>query len=42
MLRENVAQMQLLTYSNFSWVGMALGWGVRRLHNNIHMFPNPT
>ena len=20
---------------NFSWVGLALGWGVRRVHNNI-------
>ena len=23
---------------NFSWVGSALGWGVRRFHNNIYMF----
>ena len=29
-----------LTY--FSWVGLALGWGVRRFHNNICMFSNPT
>ena len=27
---------------NFSWVGLALGWGVRRFHNNIDIFPNPT
>ena len=20
------------------WVGLALGWGVRRFHNNVHMF----
>ena len=26
----------------FSWVGLALGGGVRRFHNNIYMFPNPT
>ena len=26
----------------FSWVGLALGWGVRRFHTNIHMFSNPT
>ena len=23
---------------NLSWVGLALGWGVRRFHNNIYMF----
>ena len=27
---------------NFSWVGLALGWGVRRFHDNIHVFSNPT
>ena len=32
--------MPLLTY--FSWVGLALGWGVRRFHDNIYMFSNPT
>ena len=32
--------MPLLTY--FSWVGLALGWGVRRFHNNIYVFPDPT
>ena len=26
----------------FSWVGLALGWGVRRFHNNTCMFSNPT
>ena len=26
----------------FCWVGLALGWGVRRFRNNISMFPNPT
>ena len=26
----------------FSWVGLALGWRVRRFHINICMFPNPT
>ena len=26
----------------FLGVGLALGWGVRRFHNNIYMFPNPT
>ena len=29
----------------FSWVGLALGWGIRRFHNNIYseyMFSNPT
>ena len=26
----------------FFWVGLALGLGVRRFHNNIYMFPNPT
>ena len=26
----------------FSWVGLALGWGVRRFHYHIYMFPNPT
>ena len=25
-----------------SWVGLALGWGVRRFHNNIYMFSSPT
>ena len=34
-----MAQMPLLTYL---WVGLASGWGVRRFHNNIHMFSNPT
>ena len=23
-------------WSNFSWVGLALGWGVRRFHNNSY------
>ena len=32
--------MPLLT--SFSWVGLALGWGVRRFHDNIYMFPNST
>ena len=27
---------------NFPWVGLALGWGVRRFHNNIQMFSIPT
>ena len=26
----------------FSWVGLSLGWGVRRFHDNIHMFAKPT
>ena len=26
----------------FSWVGLALGWGIRRFHSNVYMFPNPT
>ena len=26
----------------FSCVGLALGWGVRRFHNNSSMFSNPT
>ena len=26
----------------FPWVGLTLGWGVRRFHNNIDTFPNPT
>ena len=26
----------------FSRVGLASGWGVRRFHDNIHMFSNPT
>ena len=26
----------------FSWVGLALGWGVRRFHNNIYTLSNPT
>ena len=26
----------------FSWVGLALGWGVRRFRNNIYTFSNPT
>ena len=25
-----------------SWVGLALGWGVRRFRNNIYIFSNPT
>ena len=25
-----------------SWVGLALGWGVRRFHNNIHSICFPT
>ena len=35
--------MSFLTYLVFSsgWV-VALGWGVRRFHNNISMFSNPT
>ena len=34
----------IATFNNliFLWVGLALGWGVRRFHNNIYMFPNPT
>ena len=32
-------KMQLLTY--FSWVGLDLGWGVRRSNNIIYMFSNP-
>ena len=40
MLWEKVAQMPLLTY--FSWVGVALGWGGRRFHNNIYMFSKST
>ena len=39
-LGKNVAQMPLLTF--FSWVGLTLGWGVRRFRSNICMFPNPT
>ena len=27
---------------NFSWAGLALGWGVRRFHNHIRMFSKPT
>ena len=26
---------------NFSWVGLALGWGVRQFHINIRMFSKP-
>ena len=26
----------------FSWVGLALGWGVHRFHNNTYMFSTPT
>ena len=26
----------------FAWVGLALGWGVRRFHNNMHIVSNPT
>ena len=37
LMWEKVAQMSLLTY--FSWVGLALGWGVRRFHHNIYMSP---
>ena len=29
-------------WPNFCWVELALGWGVRRFHNNDYMFPNPT
>ena len=35
-----VAQRPLLTY--FSWVELALDWGVRRFHDHIYMFSNPT
>ena len=27
---------------DFSWVGLALGWGVCRFHDNIYMLSNPT
>ena len=39
-LWEKVAQMPLLT--EFSWVGLALGWGVSRFHSNICMISNQT
>ena len=41
---ENVAQTPLLTWSFLGWVGLglALGWGVRRFHNNVYVFFNPT
>ena len=29
-------------YPKFSWVGLALGWGVRRFQNNVYIFSNPT
>ena len=35
-----MARKLLLTY--FSWVGLALGWGVRRFHHSVCMFSNPT
>ena len=38
---EKVAQMSVSTY-NFSCVGFALDWGVRRFQNNVYTFPNPT
>ena len=38
---EKLAQMPLLTQCFLGWV-VALGWGVRRFHNNIYMFSNPT
>ena len=28
------------TFNHFSWAGLALGWGVRRFHNDIYMFSN--
>ena len=28
-------------YLFFAWVGLVLGWRVRRFHNNVYMFPNP-
>ena len=37
---KKVAQLPLLTY--FSWAGLALGWGVQRFHNNIHIVSDPT
>ena len=33
--RKKVAQMPLFNLLFFLWVGLALGWGVRRFHNNI-------
>ena len=35
-------QVSLSTYSIFAWVGLAVGWGVRRFRNNTDMFSNPT
>ena len=41
MLREKVAQAPRVNLFIFG-VGSAAGWGVRRLHNNVDMFSNPT
>ena len=40
LLCTEVDQMPLFTL--YSWVGLALGWGVRRFHDGIDMFSNPT
>ena len=37
-----MAQKMPLFNLNFSWTGLALGWGVRRFHDDIKMFSNPT
>ena len=39
---EKVAPLMPLLTLVFSCVGLALGWGIRRFHNNISMFSNPT
>ena len=42
LLWEKVAHMPRFFLPIFSWVGLALGWGVRRFHDNIYTFSNPT
>ena len=40
--RKSGPPQLLLLASFFLGVGLALGWGVRRFHDNIHVFSNPT
>ena len=41
LLWEKVAQNATFK-PIFCWLGLALGWGVRRFHDHIYMFSNPT
>ena len=41
LLRGKVAQTPLFNLI-FPWVRLDFGWGVRRFHDDVYMFSNPT